>query len=227
MPGVRRAMWRRPAGVARARKLCRRPGLLYPLISIVYGCTWAQGGQVSRAYPLWVGACHSRRLRVSIRITTIRYPGSRRPMPWYHHIAAFLHHNLPQMRATRRTWPCSPPPSSTAAPFPSPNWPGPGCPDSPKTTISAKSATSASSPTPGPHPNPMRTDARHLRPASRPNGLTGPTWAAQRPFRLLASAGCLCSAGPRPTTNFAEPAGSFHRAPAAQSARQHSSAVAG
>ena len=24
-------------------------------------------------------------------------------MPWYHHIAAFLHHNLPQMRATRRT----------------------------------------------------------------------------------------------------------------------------
>ena len=23
-------------------------------------------------------------------------------MPWYHHIAAFLHHNLPQMRATRR-----------------------------------------------------------------------------------------------------------------------------
>ena len=24
-------------------------------------------------------------------------------MPWYYHIAAFLHHNLPQMRATRRT----------------------------------------------------------------------------------------------------------------------------
>ena len=24
-------------------------------------------------------------------------------MPWYHHIAAFLSHNLPQMRATRRT----------------------------------------------------------------------------------------------------------------------------
>ena len=24
-------------------------------------------------------------------------------MPWYHHIAAFLHHNLPQMPATRRT----------------------------------------------------------------------------------------------------------------------------
>ena len=24
-------------------------------------------------------------------------------MPWYHHIAAFLHHNLPQARATRRT----------------------------------------------------------------------------------------------------------------------------
>ena len=23
-------------------------------------------------------------------------------MPWYHHIAAFLHHNLPQMGATRR-----------------------------------------------------------------------------------------------------------------------------
>ena len=23
-------------------------------------------------------------------------------MPWYHHIAAFLYHNLPQMRATRR-----------------------------------------------------------------------------------------------------------------------------
>ena len=23
-------------------------------------------------------------------------------MPWYHHIAAFLHHNLPHMRATRR-----------------------------------------------------------------------------------------------------------------------------
>ena len=26
-------------------------------------------------------------------------------MPWYHHIAAFLSHNLPQMRATRRTNP--------------------------------------------------------------------------------------------------------------------------
>ena len=24
-------------------------------------------------------------------------------MPWYHHIAAFLRHNRPQMRATRRT----------------------------------------------------------------------------------------------------------------------------
>ena len=24
-------------------------------------------------------------------------------MPWYHYIPAFLHHNLPQMRATRRT----------------------------------------------------------------------------------------------------------------------------
>ena len=24
-------------------------------------------------------------------------------MPWHHHIAAFLSHNLPQMRATRRT----------------------------------------------------------------------------------------------------------------------------
>ena len=24
-------------------------------------------------------------------------------MPWYHHIAAFLRHNLPQIRATRRT----------------------------------------------------------------------------------------------------------------------------
>ena len=24
-------------------------------------------------------------------------------MPWYRHIAAFLHHNLPQVRATRRT----------------------------------------------------------------------------------------------------------------------------
>ena len=23
-------------------------------------------------------------------------------MPWHHHIAAFLHHNWPQMRATRR-----------------------------------------------------------------------------------------------------------------------------
>ena len=26
-------------------------------------------------------------------------------MPWYRHIAAFLHHNLPRMRATRRTNP--------------------------------------------------------------------------------------------------------------------------
>ena len=26
-------------------------------------------------------------------------------MPWYRHIAAFLHHNLPQVRATRRTNP--------------------------------------------------------------------------------------------------------------------------
>ena len=26
-------------------------------------------------------------------------------MPWYHHIAAFLSHNLPRMRATRRTNP--------------------------------------------------------------------------------------------------------------------------
>ena len=47
-------------------------------------------------------ACHRRQLRPCIRIATIRYSGTRRPMSWHHHIAAFLHHNRPQMRATRR-----------------------------------------------------------------------------------------------------------------------------
>ena len=36
------------------------------------------------------------------------------------------------------TWPCSPPPSSTATPFPHPNWHDPGCQDCPKTTTSQR-----------------------------------------------------------------------------------------
>ena len=41
--------------------------------------------------------CHIRRLRASSRIITIRYPGSRLPTLWYHHIVAFLSHDLPRV----------------------------------------------------------------------------------------------------------------------------------
>ena len=59
-------------------------------------------------------------------------------MPWYHHIAAFLHYNLPHMRATRRANLAL----LTAAPSPYQNWRGPGCPHCPKaTTRSAQKST--------------------------------------------------------------------------------------
>ena len=70
-------------------------------------------------------------------------------MPWYHHIAAFLHHNLPQMRATRRTNLAL----LTAAilnrrALSLSELARPWMPGLPKATTSAKSATSASFPIP-------------------------------------------------------------------------------
>ena len=70
-------------------------------------------------------------------------------MPWYHHIAAFLRHNLPQMRATRRANLAL----LTAAilnrrALALSELARPWMPDCPKATTSAKSASSASSPTP-------------------------------------------------------------------------------
>ena len=67
-------------------------------------------------------------------------------MPRYHHIAAFLHHNLPQMRATRRANLALLTAAILNRRRPSPNWRAPECPDSSKATTGAKSASFASAP---------------------------------------------------------------------------------
>ena len=97
-------------------------------------------------------------------------------MPWYHHIAAFLRHNLTHMRATKRANLAL----LTATilnrrPSPYPNWRGPGCPHCPKaTTRSAQKSTLE------PLSLPLQSAALTPSKPNAPRCLLSATWPASK-----------------------------------------------